>query len=271
MAASDSGTSPYRQTTASSTKNNEVVQGTLSHSVVRDPEARAHLSPAELPHSNLPFHQFMNAYRDPLNRERGSRTPNKSEDYDYFGSRQSLKRGVLTEAYPKQRGDTLPYKLYFMFNPTEISQSFGFDDSVIPSYFAEPDDLSVDLMVTGSAFGFSLLFDRTYEAYYGEPATVAGHTGPGKIGCLWDVQALGRLLGVEYKSNGQPKGPPQSRPIIASFGYEGQGLTVTGFINQVSITYATFDINMTPTRCRIDISMYQNYLSKEADSSKGSS
>jgi hypothetical protein len=225
------------------------------------------------PHSNLPFSAWTaGTPASAAHAAQAMKTAAGTAGSNFLASQQAidlpqgLKRGRLREAFPRFRGDSEPFRLYFMYNPTEIQQQYSFDTGATPAGFESEDDWSIPNMTQGASLGFALLFERIIDVWSGQPAVVEGRKGPGQVGTLWDIQALDRLLGVYHDANtGRPTGPTVGYPIVASFGAEGgKSLEFEGFINSATITHLMFDANMTPTRTRVDLSITQSYLPKSA-------
>lgn len=174
----------------------------------------------------------------------------------------SLIRGCIVEAFPEQRGDYTPFRCFFMYNPTDISVNYGLSSDQLPADLQPPSNLVIPNMVQGVSVGFSLFFDRMMEVYQGGP-------GPGTFGVMWDIRALERLMGMYDLVNGSPMG----RAVIVYFGAGDTNaapnvrktIQLRGFFTSLGVTYATFDKNMTPTRCKVDINISTRFL--PADSS----
>lgn len=223
------------------------------------------------PHSNLPFSAWTSGtpasavhLANAMRTAAGTGGNNLLASQQAVGLPQGLKRGRLREAHPRFRGDTEPFRLYFMYNPAEIQHAYSFDPSAVPAAFETEDDLKLPNYSQGASLGFGLLFERILEVWQGVPSSISGRKGPGLIGTLWDIHALDRLLGVYHDyETGRPTGPSFGYPIVASFGAEGgRSIEFEGYINNVVVTHLMFDANMTPTRSRVDVSMTQAFLPK---------
>lgn len=203
-------------------------------------------------HNNLPFHAWVTGTNATAGLEANSPLLNQG-----LGLGRGLWRGRIRENNPEvmHPGDSQPYEVYFMFNPTDIAVEYGFNTDLIPPQNAAPEDLAVPLMTTGVGMGFSLLFDRTYEVWQG------GLDGPGKYGCLWDVMMMEKLLGLGIQGN---YATATGRPVTVLFGPEDRSIRTTGYFTQLSVTYGTFDMNMTPTRCRMDVRLATRYLPQDS-------
>jgi hypothetical protein len=108
---------------------------------------------------------------------------------------------------------------------------------------------------------FSLMFDRTYEVWQGDPLRPSDGSkpGPGTYGALWDVRAAERLIGI-YDEN--PEAPGQVSILDCQLSnYSSQTsdklapLNFTGWVSGLAVLFSRFDMNMIPTRCEMSLTM----------------
>lgn len=155
--------------------------------------------------------------------------------------------GGKKHKYEPGVGNGAIYRMYFMFNPSEIQAAFNFNSGQIP-----PQYLGGNVqMIGGQTVSWSLFFDRTYEmAYSKKPENSRG--------VLQDVAALYNILGAfEPGANGIPF----SYPVQVVFGQNqaGQLWGFAGYISAVNVTFGIFRWDMMPSRCEVDIAMTANY------------
>lgn len=247
---------------ANASKNPHATAGAAKDvSVAREGAGHGH------PLSNLPFSLWV-AGTAPAAQVEGS---NYIQQQNTLRLPMGLRRGRITEARPELRGAPQPFRLYFMFNPETIQQQYAFDTSAMPTALESAENLNIPNYTQGASISFVLLFDRVYEMWKGAPHVVSGWKGPGQIGTLWDINALDRLVGVfRDPMSGRPLGPAQGWPVIVSFGSEGGGsVEFFGHINHIGIQHLMFDVNMTPTRTEVELSVMQSYLPAQGGGTTG--
>jgi hypothetical protein len=164
-----------------------------------------------------------------------------------------------------------PFALYFMYNPTEIDISYGFDPSQTPPDFLSQDANAAPRYTTNKTLSFSLFFDRSYEVWQDK-----NHPGT-----YMDQRAAERMLGI-WDSLGGPPISTRVRILFGGFGnsntttsYQGAGgqiitnpanplagagaLVMTGYPISLDITHTRFDRALTPIHCAMDWSIQLVY------------
>ncbi len=183
--------------------------------------------------SNLPFNSPLNTIAGVSNRV--------------------LKTGFIREAIDTPgRGR---FSLYFQFNPTDITFSYAFNNNNIPPAFAADSERKFSNLDSDQSISFSLLFDRTYEVWRGEPSIVGGRPGPGVLGALWDVRAAERLIGITDNLDTAP----QSNEVEVFLGEGEHALNFAGYFSSMAAGFTRFDANMTPTRAAIEVSLIRTF------------
>jgi hypothetical protein len=144
--------------------------------------------------------------------------------------------------------------LDFLYNPSEISHSFEFDQSAVPGPSRNDQDLGRNLM-TGQTINWSLLFNRTYEVAYN--GVRGGDNADGTTsGVLADTKALEYMLGTP---DGQGT---QAVEVVVVFGATpgGKPWAFFGWIIQASISYLMFSHRMIPTVAKVDLSLARRWV-----------
>lgn len=176
-----------------------------------------------------------------------------------------LRHGLIqqTDDWAKSNPGGKPYGCRFLFNPSVISVSYGVAEGVTPPGELTADQAKGTAVYPGStSIAFSLLFDRTYDVYYGPQAK--GGVDLRDVGCYADIGALEQVTGVRTLNSGVLQGMVNI-PVYVIFGggnggKNGKpltGLTFTGYIQSMSVQYGLFSENMVPTRASVDIGMTQ--------------
>lgn len=142
----------------------------------------------------------------------------------------------------------------FLYNPSEISHSFEFDQSAVPGPSRSPDDLGRNLM-TGQSINWSLLLNRTYEVGYFAPPM---HPDL-ESGVLADTKALEYMLGTP---DGQGT---QAVEVVVVFGATpgGKPWAFFGWIIQASIQYLMFSHRMIPTVAKVDLTLARRWVDND--------
>ena len=175
---------------------------------------------------------------------------------------QSLVQGLALNGGVNQRLKNLgakrgarPYGVNFVYNPSQVSVSYGIDSSVLPSNQLTPAQLAANAVYPGmTSLSFSLLFDRTYEC--------GGMDDLSAVGAYIDIGAFERMVGAMDPDTGQYSNMKMV-PVVVVFGggkkdtaAAGQtGLSYVGFINSASVTYGHFTESMVPMRAELDVTM----------------
>lgn len=140
------------------------------------------------------------------------------------------------------------YGVNFLFNPSEIATSYTTNTDLVGAQYQSPAQLATINRFPGSVgLAFALLFDRSYEMMY-HPHN--------RVGVLEDVAAIERMLEIDKNGLILPV------PIQFFFGGENDGRHAAGFyfygfVQNISVTYTKFSINMVPTRCAVSMSVQQ--------------
>lgn len=141
----------------------------------------------------------------------------------------------------------------FLFNPTQITQSYAFTDQTPLN--PDPNDKSVPT-ISGQTVRFQLYFDRTFELAY--RGASGGQGGPAaELGVLADVGAFENIARANFGR------APSAVPVIVSFGanWLGAPWSFYGWISQFDVVYSHFNVRMIPQRAAIDISLTRIYSS----------
>lgn len=157
------------------------------------------------------------------------------------------------------------YRMWFMFNPTEITAAFATNTDALPPAYtftslgaAGSGVAAVPNLVTSQTVSWSLFFDRTYEMRYGDSVYGKKEEPSENRGVLTDVAALYNILGT-FETVGAT---PLSSPVEVVFGQTagGQIWGFTGYVSSVNLTYGVFRHDMMPSRVEVDLQMILTYL-----------
>lgn len=158
-------------------------------------------------------------------------------------------------------------RLYFMFNPTSLSQGWNYDPSTYMFQQTSAADTSV-APAGQAAFNFALFFERSIEVAH----------NPNHQGVLADVDVLSYITrGVPTNMGNNTLGvgrAPSGAPVIISDAsviadptgvFIGQGqlidvifskfMTVRGTVSSLQIDYVKFSHRMVPVMCSVNIGM----------------
>lgn len=175
-------------------------------------------------------------------------------------------------------GQDYPFACKFMFNPAVVAVDYAINNRVIPMNQMTSAQLQSKSFFPGSTtLSFSLLFDRTYDVYYGPKSAAAPDLR--KIGVRADIYALEAVVGVhsaqtenKFDEKGASSGNTTAdrgvknsvnlvgnmvmTPVYILFGggEDTAGLAFACTITGLRVNYALFSENMIPTRCSVDIS-----------------
>lgn len=190
-----------------------------------------------------------------------------------------LRHGIIQQTDDMVGPDQkFPYACRFLFNPAVINVSYNVATGVTPPSELTPDQAKALAIYPGATgIGFSLLFDRTYDVYYGPQA---GGFDLREIGVYADIAALESVTGVRTNvtvagnDNITLASGDNSSAIVGNMlmipayvifgggngGKSGKpltGLTYIGYITSMNVSYGLFSENMVPTRAAVDIQMTQ--------------
>jgi hypothetical protein len=227
--------------------------------------------------------------------EGASNTATGSEGQYSFVPETGLARGFIVQAMSQAQGDGTLYGCAFLFNPSIVSLQHGLDSNAtsltLPQYRRNTADTGVYLVGLASTLDLSLFFDRTYEvntaaekngAYsrYGplgfmpetkyEGSQILVNDDPRLIGCLADIRALYRVVGmtdpipnVSWTNDSGSSvtatitGPMQQVPCYLMLG--ANMITNVpywyGYIDSIGITYTHFTQAMVPMRAQVDVEL----------------
>jgi hypothetical protein len=183
----------------------------------------------------------------------------------------SLIRGGMAEAFVggvRPRGN---FKVYFMLNPESIAIATDIttnNASPTAQETLSPGSQEAAYVMQAQTISFTLVFNRMYEVWMGNYKGAGGGVGPSDIGCLWDVRAVERLVGMfdvidESKSIGQglaggSHNAPASRPVQVVFGGP-KAIQFVGRIASLATTYTLFSREMVPIQASVDVSVIRQY------------
>lgn len=193
-------------------------------------------------------------------------------------------RTGLIQTVDKFAGDKYFRSCKFMFNPSVITTSYSVAEGVTPRGELTVDQAKGLAVYPGqTGVGFSLLFDRVYDVYYGPKR---GGKDLRKVGVYEDIGALEAVTGV-YQSvtaayttsdstgtttdaNGAAvttdiagglQGNMLMVPVYLIFGggkySAAPGLSYVGYITSMTVQWGLFSQDMIPTRCSVDITFQQ--------------
>jgi len=216
------------------------------------------LAPVTDTNSNLPFHPWIRGYD--LNGNPVEWSP---------GVYSTVQRGHIRSDPDFYRGESDPTevrKLYFLYNPSTFTTSFGaeFDNEVaIATYYTRRDggEASPPTGPLQQSLSFQLLFDRTYEVSY----ALAGqwmHEDLAMEGAWRDVRAMLALVDALDDTVADPYQMTASQfwtkafvppPCFIQFGTTDRALTVFGIITGVGISWTHFSREMIPIRVGMQV------------------
>jgi hypothetical protein len=217
--------------------------------------------------------------------------------------RPGLYRGYIESANSVGAGQSSPtnpqgtFNLGFLYNPSTVSVSHSISsaDQMIPPYLRQAADTGIPLRTSGGSVSLSLLFDRTYDVWGGQPGELAHD-----LGVLIDIHTLYGLTGITTplsaaqssspagsSSTGDDSGNLQTAlnvtpnavtgtmqlyPIWAVLanmpgGYRGLGpqtsqqfpdislMRYFGYISSIDVAFTHFTQQMVPFRCAVGLSI----------------
>lgn len=183
------------------------------------------------------------------------------------------------------------YSARFLYNPSTVTVTHSSDPTssgaITPQQFRNPLDTSKPNLPLQTTVAFNLLFDRTYEMWDAgapNPNPYDRTASPSQVGCLVDVAALYRVVGILQPTVSQPptmpkgvlsksgaanfgKGPYITSilnqgsigplPMLAVTAYFGgpNSLSYHGYVNNLTVQWTHFSQLMVPFRCTVNVSM----------------
>lgn len=128
-------------------------------------------------------------------------------------------------------------KFYFLFNPNQISVSYGVHGSAKPTDEIDPEANKGGVGGPSEmGLGFKLMFDRSYEVAY----------NGSKQGVLKDVETLENMCGITNLR------PFLTKVEIFRF-VMGHNFVFYAWIERLGVEYINFSQDMVPMRCSIEI------------------
>lgn len=200
-----------------------------------------------------------------------------------------LARGFISQAQSQAQSDGSLYGCAFLFNPSIVTLQHGIDSNsslVLPQYRRLTADTGVYVIGLASTLDISLFFDRTYELNTGiaagsfyrplgelpetktEASNILVNEDPRKIGCVADINALYRVVGMTNpipnqqwtNQDGSPTtatltGPMQQVPayLMLDGFMTGNAPSWYGYIDSLGVTYTHFTQGMVPMRAQVDL------------------
>jgi hypothetical protein len=195
-----------------------------------------------------------------------------------------LVHGYMKTTSGQNQGGAGDFFVYFLFNPLQIQQGYGFTDSVLPQILQPGTDpnnpaQNTDIAAQSAAFQnqsiqFQIEFDRTYDVWEfmikngrGSQGRLFGQDSPGRSGVMWDIRAIERLIGlydaVVTNPTGQPNpqapaGQAISPAVDVFFGGPG-ALSFRGYFTDLDVELQRFNQYMVPVHAAVNITLVRIY------------
>jgi hypothetical protein len=168
-----------------------------------------------------------------------------------------LKRGRFIRAPGDATQDPAEgLQLNFMFNPTELTTSFAYDqsmpDAAKTAFANSHEDVPTAPLIGEGSIQVSLLFDRTYEVW-DRQNTVAG-----QFGVHADVLAFYAFLSMieptyDVNTSWENLYPKNQFNAKYAYLYVGDRLKFFGYVTSLAVQYVHWSYDMIPTRAAMDV------------------
>jgi hypothetical protein len=169
-----------------------------------------------------------------------------------------LRQGIIqqTDAWANSNKQPSPYRLNFIYNPSDIEVGYSIDPSVLPSTMLTEAQAAATAFYPGmTTVSFALLFDRTYECWDGGlHGGKAGSSIYSRLGVYADIGAFERLTGSSMADGRQNNMLAIPQIMIFGGGTLHPGLSYVGFINSGQVSYTHFSRHMVPVRAALQVS-----------------
>lgn len=177
----------------------------------------------------------------------------------------TLFRGYMVQAKEswKDTGQSEPFRLNFLYNPSYITVTYSSNDSVLPNHVLTGLQQAASALIPNmQQVTFNLQFDRSYEVYDQVGPEPRGRAKKLSTGVYADISALERLVGINSANDGYlgGQGPILPLPLYVFFGdpnLNRKPLGYYGYINEITVEYSHFGANMTPIRALVGIGFTQ--------------